>query len=110
MKFISKQIVFASLILLSACFCYSADAAVVPNYLGYEGILTDSSDEAVTATYDITFRIYDAITDGSVLWTEVHSDVSVVNGNFSVQLGDTTTIDLDFEEQYFVTIEVESDG
>lgn len=84
MKTKTKQILFVSLMILSFSFLLSANAASVPNYLGYEGILTDSSDEAVTGTYDITFRIYDALSGGSLLWTEVQSDVSVVSGNYSI--------------------------
>jgi len=88
----------------------SVEALEVPQYLGYSGRLTDSSNSALTDSYDMTFRIYDALSGGNLLWTEVQSAVSVSSGYFDVNLGDTTAFDLSFDKQYWVSIEIESDG
>jgi hypothetical protein len=63
----------------------------VPNDLNYQGYLVDATDtSAVTAVLAMTFRIYDAETMGSELWSETHPGVSVVNGLFNVLLGSVT--------------------
>ncbi len=82
----------------------------VPHYITYAGYLTDGNDAAVTATYDIVFTLYDALTGGSSVWTETQSSVSISSGYFSVSLGDTTALNLDFDKQYWVEVNVNSDG
>ncbi|MDP2684999.1 MAG: hypothetical protein Q8P20_08260, partial [bacterium] len=91
-------------------FVLPARAITVPRYLGFEGQLSDSSDVLLTGTYDMTFRIYNASSTGAVLWSEPYSNVSVSNGYFNVNLGSSTTLDLPFDKQYWISIEVGSDG
>jgi len=63
----------------------------VPNDLNYQGYLVDATDSsAVTAVLSMTFRIYNAETMGSELWSETHPGVPVVNGLFNVLLGSVT--------------------
>ena len=83
----------------------------VPRTMNYQGYLTDASENPLSGTYSITFRIYDAATGGNLLWYETKS-VTVTNGYFDVQLdlsvngGDT----LKFGRPYWITFEVGSDG
>jgi hypothetical protein len=78
--------------------------------MSYEGYLTDSSDEALTGTYSMVFSLYSASTGGAALWTETQPTVSVTNGYFSVQLGSVSAINLDFDQQYYLGINVGGDG
>ncbi len=84
-------------------------SAAVPQYLGYEGYLTTVADDAVTDTLNMTFRIYDALAAGSLLWTEAHPAVSITDGYFSVQLGSVTALNLDFEIPYWISFQVSAD-
>ena len=61
--------------------------------LTYQGRLTSTTGDAVTASYPMVFTLYGAATEGDVLWTESRDAVDVVDGAFTVQLGDTTPID-----------------
>ncbi|MFH1218619.1 MAG: hypothetical protein V1679_02155, partial [Candidatus Peregrinibacteria bacterium] len=110
----SKSLFLVSLvvgaIMLQVFFVGEVFALAIPKYLSYEGYLTDSDDTALTGTYNMTFKLYDALTDGNLEWTEVQSGVTVTNGYFAVQLGDTTALTLAFDEQYFLTITVGSDS
>ncbi|MBU1151691.1 hypothetical protein KJ632_02580, partial [Patescibacteria group bacterium] len=90
-------------------FSNEASALSVPHYLGYEGHLTDSSDDALTGTYSMTFTIYDALSAGATLWTETQS-VTVTNGYFGVQLGSVTSLDLDFSSAYWLGVTVGTDS
>ena len=63
--------------------------------LSYQGTLTDSIDNPVTGSYEITFRIYNSPTSTTPLWEEVRSGpnaVPVQNGLFNVMLGSLVPI------------------
>jgi hypothetical protein len=63
----------------------------VPGKLNYQGHLSDAADStAVTDTLGMTFRLFDAESGGSELWSETQAQVPVNNGVFSVLLGETT--------------------
>ena len=68
------------------------DAATsgAPTVMNYQGTLKDSNSDPLHGEYNMTFRIYDHLTAGTELWTEKHTKVSVVQGSFSVLLGDIT--------------------
>ncbi len=85
-------------------------ACAVPQLLSYQGILKDSSGNYLTGTYSIQFKIYSASTGGTALWTETQSSVSAASGKFNVQLGSVTTLDLDFDQDYWLSIKVGSDS
>ncbi len=83
--------------------------AAIPEYLTYQGRLKDSSGTALTGTYDFTFKIYDAVSGGNLVWSETQSSISVSSGYFSVSLGASTALDLDFSVPYWITTTVNSD-
>lgn len=94
-----------------------AVSADVPLVLSHQGRLLDGSDNPVTGTRDLTFRIYETPTGGTPLWTETHLSVPVTNGLYSVILGSTVTISGDLivtggalGTERFLEIEVQSDG
>ncbi len=63
----------------------------VPGQLNYQGHLADVSDSAaITATLEMTFRIFDSETKGAELWSETHPAVEVTGGLFQVLLGSVT--------------------
>ncbi|RLT36632.1 MAG: hypothetical protein DWI57_14560 [Chloroflexi bacterium] len=69
----------------------STDATT--HVLSYQGRLADPTTGAPKAdgSYSMTFRIYDAATGGTILWTEI-KDITVSKGLFSTLLGDTTAL------------------
>jgi hypothetical protein len=61
---------------------------IVPGQLNYQGFLANAVDSsAVTATLEMTFRLFDSETKGAELWSETHPTVEVSNGLFHVLLG-----------------------
>lgn len=84
--------------------------ASVPKLLTYHGVLTNSSGSYLSGTYDMTFKLYGASTGGTALWTESHTSVSIASGQFSVQLGSVTTLNLDFSADYWLGITVGADS
>ena len=89
----------------------STDAAV-KKYLNYQGKLLDSSGIPVSdGNYSIVFSIYNVSAGGANLWTETDT-VATRNGLFSIMLGSTTSLILNFEDEtdYYLGVKVQADA
>lgn len=73
----------------------------------YQGYLTDDQLNPVNGSHNLTFRFYNAETGGDALWSETHENVNVISGLFLVILGSTNALDLPFDEQYWLGIQVD---
>jgi hypothetical protein len=85
--------------------------AQVPNKISYQGLLTNSDGTMIPdGNYNLTFKIYNVESGGTALWTETQN-VTVSKGTFSVILGETEPLNLQFNEQYWlgVTLGVSSE-
>jgi N-acetylneuraminic acid mutarotase len=103
----ATTIIVAALFLLT----FLATAAfAVPQTINYQGYLEDSGGTPVNGTVSMTFSIYDVPTGGVSLWDETQNSVSVTEGAFSVTLGIANAIDLPFDVQYYLGVDVNSDG
>ncbi|GFO67991.1 hypothetical protein GMLC_15700 [Geomonas limicola] len=103
-----KFIVGAVALFLSCILTLSAWAAF-PGTLAYQGYLTTSAGDPVHATVPMTFALYGSPTGGTPLWSEFHSQESVQNGVYSVQLGAVTPLTLPFDTGYYLGVAVGSD-
>ncbi len=65
--------------------------------INYQGRLADATGQPVSDTLTLQFALYDAATDGNLLWTETHPNVPVSDGLFSVRLGSQTSGGLPFD-------------
>jgi hypothetical protein len=65
----------------------------VPQKMSYQGILRDTSGNAINGTHDLTFAIFSCEPFCFDLWTETHDDVTLKDGLFNVVLGETTPLD-----------------
>jgi hypothetical protein len=98
--------------LLALILGLAPSAQAVPLQLGQQGRLLDSSGAAITGTQDVDFRIYDAQSGGSQLWTET-LQVDFVNGYYAAILGANTEsnpLDADVLSLHPIYLEVEVDG
>jgi hypothetical protein len=67
---------------------FSTAHAQVPATIAYQGYLTDADGTPLTeASATLTFRLYDATTNGTAQWTETQVGVPINQGVFAVQLG-----------------------
>ncbi len=62
----------------------------VPLLINFQGKLTDPNQAPIDGLADVTFSIYDAETDDTLLWSEDHTGITVTNGIFNVLIGDGT--------------------
>lgn len=71
-------------------------AQSIPYKLNFQGRLTDNAGNIrPDGLYNMQFKIYDASTAGTLLWSETRETtarVQVTNGLFSTQLGDVTSL------------------
>ncbi len=82
-------------------------ASAIPQLINYQGYLTDDVGNPVAdGDYSLTFRIWDAETGPNQLWSEDHPTVSVAHGLFNVILGSISPLDLPFDIDYWLGIEV----
>lgn len=80
--------------------------AQTPRTLSYQGVLTDSTGNAVPdGSYNVTFRLYQTSTGGSSLWQETRA-VQTAMGVLSSSLGDVTPLALPFDRQYWLGIQI----
>lgn len=91
-------LLLVSFYLLSVMLFSPPAAAVqtVPYKVNFQGYLRTSADEPLAdGQYNVTFRLYDALENGTAIWTEVRQETSriaVTDGYFSVQLGDVSPL------------------
>lgn len=103
-----KRFHFLFVVIGILCIVSLAHAAV-PQVINYQGRLTDKDDNPLSGNFLVTFRFYDVSTAGSALWEERHI-LSLQNGVFSVLLGSVTPIEVDFNKDLWLGMEVASDG
>lgn len=94
-----------SAVLAAASLCFGDAAMAAPvRHIAYQGKLTQAG-QAVNATVSMTFRLYDAVSGGTLLWSETQS-VAVGNGIYAVQLGSNVPLNLPFDAPYFLSVQV----
>lgn len=95
---------------LLVALAFAAQAEAPPQTMSYSGRITGQGGNQINDPLAITFRIYDVAQDGTALWSETHPAVTLTNGQFSVELGSITPINLDFSAKYYLGIQVGSDS
>jgi hypothetical protein len=83
--------------------------AALPETINYQGRLAAASGQLVNGNVAMTFSIYNVKVGGTPLWTESYAAVLVTNGQFSVDLGSVVTLDLPFDEKYWLGVTVGAD-
>lgn len=66
--------------------------AMASSEVPHVGRLIDSQGAPVSATVDLTFRLHSAADASSAYWTELHEDVVVDGGAYSVVLGSVASL------------------
>ena len=69
----------------------TAGNAVVPTLVQFSGVLTGSNGKPLTSVTGITFSLYAEQEGGAPLWLETQNVQPDKNGNYTVQLGSTTS-------------------
>jgi len=103
--FLAFALVFTCSLSLVSCHSF----AEVPHLINYQGKLANADGASITGTKSIVFRIYNVSSGGTPLWEETQS-VTADKGIFNVLLGSAVSLNLAFDEPYYLAIKVESDA
>ncbi|MDZ7338121.1 MAG: hypothetical protein ONB30_06260 [candidate division KSB1 bacterium] len=78
----------------------------IPQTISYQGVLTDATGAVLPdGNYNLTFRLYDAATGGTALWSEGQL-VALSKGIFNVTLGSVVPLSLPFDKPYWLGVTV----
>ncbi|MBL6974207.1 MAG: hypothetical protein ISR64_00610 [Deltaproteobacteria bacterium] len=80
----------------------------VPSQLNVQGVLRNVAGEVVTGNYGMTFRLFDASSGGSLLFTQIKT-ASVVGGVFNVYLGPVSPTVFVDKSQVYLEIQIGTD-
>jgi trimeric autotransporter adhesin len=69
----------------------NSTTTVVPQLVNYAGKARDAQDKPIAGVIGITFSIYSAQEGGAPLWMETQNVQADARGNYTVQLGATTS-------------------
>lgn len=85
--------------------------AAAPSTLNFQARLMGQNGAIVAdGNYSVQFKLYDAVTGGSNVWTETQT-VTIKGGYLSVSLGAVTPFgSVDFANQHWLTMNVAGDG
>jgi len=120
MSFRSSGVVVLTVIvvlLVSAIFVMADEAKIrnlkadvitsVPRSMTYQGILKDGDGEGIPDSFfDVTFRLFDAESDGTMLWSQVINIGTDANGMFTAEL---TNLNIPFNEDCWLELEIGSE-
>lgn len=59
----------------------------VPQFINYQGVLRDDQARLVTGNKAMIFKLYDALSGGSLVWQLTTAEVVVSNGLYNIKLG-----------------------
>ncbi len=116
-QFLAVFLLFIALITGAALFNPDPAQAAIPKLINFQGKITQATGGNIGAnvadgTYSMQFKLYDALTSGSLLWTETYDQPSgscakptLTNGVFNVKLGTCNALTIDFNPgSLFLTI------
>ena len=92
-------------VLALTLFILTTPIHAMPPLIDFQGKLADSNNVPQTGVFNITFSMFNQSTGGTLLWKE-NKLVSASNGLFSTFLGSVNAINLSFNADYFVEINI----
>ncbi|MBF0449989.1 MAG: 6-bladed beta-propeller [Candidatus Magnetomorum sp.] len=106
---------FMGILLIILCLGVLMANAEIPKTIHFQGILTDSDSKAVNGLYDMEFSLWlTDNSDGSPAWTEIHENIILHAGVYSVYLGANSAPPIyqqvDFSKPYYIGIRIRVQG
>ena len=78
--------------------------------LNYQGQLFDAAGDPVSASHEMTFRLYTEAEGGAPVWTEAHDSVDIIDGRFTVELGEIEALPPELADHGALYLGVEVSG
>jgi len=74
-----------------ALFTMASMTLAVPSFVNFQGRVLDGEDNPLAGPVDIEIAVFDAAIDGTELYREAHLGTSLVNGVYSIWIGQGTS-------------------
>lgn len=84
--FSTKNLTFVYVLCFAALISAAVPVSGAPLLLNYQGTLLDNSQNPVSGTKTMAFKVYKVQSGGTPLWESANMNVTVVNGIFTVAL------------------------
>ncbi|MGA1823818.1 MAG: hypothetical protein ACMUIP_04070 [bacterium] len=98
----TKKIILIIVIIFSIIFLATPSARAVPDTINLQGKITYKSGEALNGNYQLEFLLYDQETGGSPLWQELHDNIEIKEGIYTIQLGSADPSGNPLNADYFI--------
>jgi len=72
--------------------CITGGTMAAPDLINYQGMIKTSAGVPLAGTVTLQFSLYNAPSDGTMVWGEVQNTVQVTNGIYNVLLGSGTLL------------------
>ncbi|MFZ1947550.1 MAG: hypothetical protein WAW06_08390, partial [bacterium] len=105
----SPRVAVACLVLAATLAVAAGGWGEIPKKVSYQGRLVDAAGEALPGAHTTIFRIFDAVTGGTELWSETQPLVADTSGVFSIILGSVDSIDAGFDGPRWLELEVDGE-
>ena len=105
----SRLALFLAFLAVGILCIASLSYAAVPRVINYQGKFTDKDNNPLSGNYIVTFRLYEVASGGEFLWEEGHI-LNIEKGLFNALLGSIKPLEIDFDKDLWLGIEVASDG
>lgn len=106
LSLISSLIILLSILILISIsnVAYSG----TPNIISIQGKAVDKSTGTLLTSGNVSIRVYTEQTGGSEVYSENFTNV-ITNGTFSVTLGNTTDMNLTYNDKYWIEIDINNE-
>jgi hypothetical protein len=108
MKIINRYSIRFQIASLGVLLVASAASALAPRTIPFQGKLTNSAGQPITAATSVVLSLYTAPTGGTAIWSETKTVTPSADGLFSTLLGSTTAFpaSVTFDAPYYLGVKV----
>ncbi len=98
------------LVSMWTCCLWATQGSAQNVTLNYQGQLFDAAGDPVNASHPMVFRLYVVAEAGAAVWQEAHESVDVIDGQFTVELGNSTVLPPELEQHGALFLGVQVSG
>jgi len=106
------RLFFIGIIILIGCNIGLLQAQNAPILINYQALLKDNSGNPINGQVGVTFRLYDSIVSGNLLWSETQNNLLAQKGIINTNLGSVTPLKSYYfiGNKLFLELEVSGNG
>lgn len=106
-----KKFFYLPTLLFCSTFFFQQTLLAQSARLGIQGILKKANGNAVDdGAYSLRFRLYTQAEGGTHIWEEIQPDVEVTGGIYTATLGSLTSLNVPFNQTYYLGVSVGSNS